>query len=84
MTAGTPEWPCEAYAPAVAAIGARCFLAELGERYCDSADHCHDVMAATRRRLFSCIQELAAAGDLAGITLAEAIHSPGQLFGGPE
>lgn len=76
------QWDCTAYGPDGSDFGALCFFAEQGERACRSRTMCSMSMAAERRRVFQRIGELAAAGDLTGIGLAEAFTEPEQLLGG--
>ena len=61
-------------------------MADLGQRTCDSASQCHEVMTAERHRVFQRIQEMAESGDPVGIGLAEDFTSPDQLLngGGPD
>lgn len=80
-----PEiWPCEAYGPDGAEIGALCFVAEPGKRDCADQDTCHRTLAVERRRVYRRIQEIAAGGDEVGVHLEETFTHPDQLLGGPE
>lgn len=78
----TGDFDCTAYEPAAREAGALCFIAELGKRACPSLEDCRKVMAAERQRVFSRIQEMAAAGDEAGVYLAGEFSEPGQILGG--
>ncbi len=78
------EWDCEAYGPEGRGAGALCFFAEPGTRRCESPRRCQQVMTAERQRVFGRIQELAAAGDPAGVELARAFTSTRQLLGGDQ
>lgn len=71
------RWYCEVYGPDIAQVGVLCFLAELGERACESALACHQIMEGERQRLFRRISDRAASGDLAAASLAECFL-PGQ------
>ena len=76
-------WDCEAYGPDGREAGALCFLAgEAGTRVCASRAACSEAMTAERQRVFSRINELAAAGDPVCAYLAEEFSEPGQILGG--
>lgn len=76
-------WPCEAYGPGKIGleVGAMCFVSELGERSCASAEDCHAVMAGCRDRLGARIAELADR-DPFWAELAADLGDPGALLGG--
>jgi hypothetical protein len=85
VTAPAADWPCEAYGPEGLEHGARCFFSpDLGARDCIDPEDCHARMTDERRRVFSRISELAAAGDPVALQLAEDFTSPDQLLGGEE
>lgn len=80
-----PTWPCEAYGPDGAEVGALCFFSpELGARSCATADECRARLAPERVRVVGRIRDLAAAGDETGRYLAARITRPGQILGGGE
>lgn len=80
---GEADFDCDAYGPEGREVGALCFFAGgLGERVCISRAQCVQRMDAERRRLFTRIQKLAAAGDPVGLYLAGSFTDPGQLLGG--
>jgi hypothetical protein len=76
-------WDCSAYGSEGRKFGALCFVSgALGKRVCGSQAACREVMTAARRRVFSRIQEGAAAGDPDMAYLAEEFSGPEQLLGG--
>jgi hypothetical protein len=76
------DWDCEAYGPRGAEVGALCFIAPEGGRLCRSPEHCRDVMAEERQRVFNRIQRLAAAGIPDFVYLAAEFPTPDTLLGG--
>lgn len=81
-------WWCEAYGPpqdgVEVAAWPRCFLsADPARRRCELPEVCAEVMADERRRVFEVIQRGAAEGDEVALLLAEGVHSPDDLLGGP-
>ncbi len=79
---GAGEWDCEGQPPGGSAIGALCFIAELGVRVCDSPAACARAMTAARQRLYARISELAAAGDPVGAYLEQEFPGPPALWAG--
>lgn len=77
-----PDWPCEAYGAGGLEVGARCFVADLGDRLCLSRAECGEIVAESRARLFARINELAAQGDPTGIFLAREFPTPQEIFKG--
>ena len=76
-------WSCDAYGPEGAAVGAVCFLtAGVGGHKCPTLETCTALMRAERQRVFSRINELAAAGDDVFQELAEEFPTPDTVFGG--
>lgn len=73
------HWVCEVYGEAGESIGAVCFFAF---DPCLNLRECHKRMTATRQKIWSRIQELAAAGDLTGVYLAGEISSPDEILNG--
>lgn len=76
------DWPCEAYGPEGLEHGARCFFASPGARLCGEPAMCHDLMDSERRRVFRRLQELAAAGDEAALSIVDDFPTPDTLLGG--
>lgn len=66
--------------------GALCFVAEPGERACDSPARCSEVMHAERQQLFRRINELSAADGGSHAELYAALErdfaNPEHLLGG--
>jgi hypothetical protein len=77
-------WDCEAYGPEGVKVGALCFFGSDGQRRCDSPETCSVEMAGERQRIFSYIQEKAAAGHPDFVYLAGEFSSPDQLLNAGE
>ncbi len=86
MTSTAAGWDCEAYGPEAAAAGARCFVAEPGQRVCADRAQCARTMAGQRQRVYRRIQELSTTGGPAGEAgayLETVFTHPDQMLGGP-
>lgn len=89
MTAGPVDpagsgWECEAYGDGASAFGARCFMAPVGERFCDAPDTCHEVVAIARLEIWQRMQARAAEGDPVFVELAREFTSPDQIMSSRE
>lgn len=82
MTTPLPaQWTCEAYGDVPTDIGAICFVSgELGKRTCGSQGECAAIMKAERQRVWSRINELAAAGAPDAAYLSAQFPLPGDLL----
>jgi hypothetical protein len=80
VSAGTPEWPCEAYGETGLQVGAWCFTTGQRARACAGPAECAATVARERQQIFGRIQDLSATGDPEWVYLAREITSPDQIM----
>lgn len=74
------DWDCEAYGSKGREIGALCFFGRDGDRRCLTDAECRIVMRAERQRVWTIVQEKAAAGDPDFVYLAGQLTNPDQIL----